>query len=65
MKNPTNAPSKTEPDAPLKEQLVRQDYGIALPANSPLREKFNRRILRIIQGPEWARMLKGYFGPEG
>ncbi len=45
--------------------LVRQDYGIALPSGSPLREEMNREILRIIRTPEWSRMLHSYLGPEG
>jgi ABC-type amino acid transport substrate-binding protein len=44
--------------------FVRQDYGIALPPGSPLREQMNRRILRIIQSPEWGRFLRTYLGPE-
>jgi len=49
----------------LPNLLVRQDYGIALPSGSPLREPFSREILRIIQTPEWSSMLEGYLGPEG
>jgi len=45
--------------------LVRQDYGIALPPDSPRREGLNREILRIIQGPDWTRMLEGYLGRDG
>jgi polar amino acid transport system substrate-binding protein len=48
----------------LPNLLARQDYGIALPPGSSLREPFNREILRIIQTPEWPRMLEGYLGPE-
>jgi len=49
----------------LPNLLLRQDYGVALPPGTPRREAFNREILRIIQGPEWARMLEGYLGREG
>ncbi len=49
----------------LPNLLVRQDYGIALPPGAPFREELNRRILSIIQGPEWARMVEGYLGREG
>ncbi|MFN2168308.1 MAG: ABC transporter substrate-binding protein, partial [Anaerolineae bacterium] len=45
--------------------FARQDYGIALPSGSPLREELNRHILRIIRTPEWNRMLEAYLGPEG
>jgi polar amino acid transport system substrate-binding protein len=45
--------------------FARQDYGIALPAGSPLREQINRRILRIVGSPEWASLLKSYLGQEG
>jgi len=46
----------------LSKLFERQDYGIALPSKSPLREELNRQILRIITGEEWARMLTGYLG---
>ena len=49
----------------LPNLLVRQDYGIALPPGSPLREPFTREILRIIQTPQWSSMLEGFLGPEG
>jgi ABC-type amino acid transport substrate-binding protein len=42
--------------------LTRQDYGIALPEGTVLREELNRRILRIIRSPEWERMVEGYLG---
>jgi len=45
--------------------FARQDYGIALPPGSPLREELNRSILSIIHGPEWNRMLESYLGPGG
>lgn len=45
--------------------LSRQDYGIALPAGSTLREELNRQILTIIQEPEWDRLVKGYLGRDG
>ncbi|MGD8588357.1 MAG: transporter substrate-binding domain-containing protein [Chromatiales bacterium] len=49
----------------LSNQFARQDYGIAIPPGSLLRERFNREILQIIQGAEWTPMLEGYLGPEG
>jgi ABC-type amino acid transport substrate-binding protein len=48
----------------LPNQFARQDYGIAIPPGSPLRERLNREILLIIQGAEWRPMLEGYLGPE-
>ncbi|MDZ7684338.1 MAG: transporter substrate-binding domain-containing protein [Gammaproteobacteria bacterium] len=42
----------------------RQDYAIALPAGSELREPVNRRILEIIGGSEWQSTLTEYLGGE-
>ncbi|MEJ2691524.1 MAG: transporter substrate-binding domain-containing protein [Candidatus Thiodiazotropha sp.] len=47
----------------LPNHFLRQDYGIALPPGSPLRERFNRGILRIIQSNDWHRVIEGYLGP--
>lgn len=46
----------------LPETLGRQDYGIALPGGSPLRETINRELLRKLDTPEWSRLLDGYIG---
>ena len=48
----------------LPNQFARQDYGIAIPPDSSLRERLNREILQIIQGADWTPMLEGYLGPE-
>ncbi len=48
----------------LPNRFLRQDYGIALPPGSPARERFNREILRIIQDPDWSRLVEGYLGPQ-
>ncbi len=48
----------------LPNRFQRQDYGIALPPGSPMREPLNREILRIIQSPEWSQLVAGYLGPE-
>ena len=40
----------------------RQDYGFALPENSPLREKSNRILLRIVRSDEWRAKLTQYLG---
>ncbi|AHF04673.1 ABC transporter substrate-binding protein [Marichromatium purpuratum 984] len=45
--------------------LLRQDYGIALPPETELRETVNRWILRMIQSPEWTPMIEGYLGHAG
>ena len=39
-----------------------QDYGIALPTGSPLREPINRALLQIIESPAWQGTLAGYLG---
>jgi ABC-type amino acid transport substrate-binding protein len=48
----------------LQNQFARQDYGIAIPENSPWRERLNRDILQIIQDGEWSHMLEGYLGSD-
>lgn len=48
----------------LPHVLQRQDYGIALPAGSPLREAINRALLVVIRSAEWQRLLEGYLGHE-
>lgn len=42
--------------------LQRQDYGIALPAGSPLREDVNQALLQIIRSDEWQGVLERYLG---
>ena len=46
----------------LPRLLQRQDYGIALPSGSPLREDINRELLRIIRSPDWQQLLYQYLG---
>ncbi len=48
----------------LPNRFLHQDYGIALPPGSRLRETLNRDILSVIEGPEWSRMVQGYLGPD-
>jgi ABC-type amino acid transport substrate-binding protein len=48
--------------AVLPNVFAKQDYGIALPSGSPLREPLNRVILAVTQEPEWRRMLESYLG---
>ena len=40
----------------------RQDYAIAMPSNSPLREQVNRGILSVISKPSWDEKLAEYLG---
>lgn len=42
--------------------LERQDYGIALPPGSPLRESINRALIEIIHQPTWQGILDRYLG---
>ncbi len=43
--------------------LVRQDYAIAFPPSSPLKEKVNREILKAVTDRAWNRFLNRYLGP--
>ena len=42
--------------------LQRQDYGIALPSGSPLREEINRVLVEIVRSDEWQTLLDRYLG---
>lgn len=44
----------------LDEPVGRQDYGIALPPGSELREPLNRAMLAFVRSPEWARLTGSY-----
>lgn len=46
----------------LPETLERQDYGIALPTGSAMREDLNRAILRVIGSPSWRDVRTRYLG---
>ena len=46
----------------LDRSFERQDYSIALPAGSPLREPINQALLRKIEEPEWQDTLYHYLG---
>ena len=46
----------------LEGRFELQDYGIAFPADSNLREPVNRVMLNIIHKPEWQEILKKYLG---
>ena len=45
-------------------EFGRQDYGIALPEGSPLREDLNRALLRHLGSDEWSGLLARYLGEE-
>ncbi|GGW73310.1 transporter substrate-binding domain-containing protein [Alteromonas halophila] len=46
----------------LPEIIERQDYAIALPENSPLRERINTSLLRVIERDDWEEVLNEYLG---
>lgn len=46
----------------LPQAFERQDYAIALPAKSELREDINRALLRYIVSQEWQQHLSRYLG---
>lgn len=42
--------------------ILREDYAIALPPQSPLREPINRVLLKKITAPEWQETLHQHLG---
>lgn len=46
----------------LPEIIERQDYAIALPEDSALREQINTSLLRVIESDEWGQVLDRYLG---
>jgi ABC-type amino acid transport substrate-binding protein len=46
----------------LPQVLQRQDYGIALPQRSAMREAVNNKLLRIVSDREWTVLLERYLG---
>lgn len=48
----------------LADSFERQDYGIAMPSGSPLREPFNRVLLRYVRDPGWRTTLTRYLGSQ-
>ena len=46
----------------LPRTFERQDYGIALPSHSPLREPINRVLLKKVREPAWQDTLSRYLG---
>lgn len=46
----------------LEDAIGRQDYGIALPTDSPLREPMNRALLSYLRSDNWARVQTRYLG---
>lgn len=45
--------------------LQREDYGIALPQGSPVREALNKELLLSIRSDKWQEKLTDYLGGEG
>jgi polar amino acid transport system substrate-binding protein len=43
----------------------KQDYAIALPEDSPLREPLNRTLLEALTDPEWQNTVQRYLGRLG
>ncbi|MCT4639226.1 MAG: transporter substrate-binding domain-containing protein [Bacteroidales bacterium] len=48
----------------LPHKFLRQDYGIALPEGSPVREPLNRLLLKHIHSEEWQNMIYKYLGDD-
>ncbi len=46
----------------LEDAIGRQDYGIALPTDSPLREPMNQALLTYLRSEDWARVQTRYLG---
>ncbi|SEL14223.1 amino acid ABC transporter substrate-binding protein, PAAT family [Colwellia chukchiensis] len=46
----------------LPGEIGQQDYAIGLPNNSPLREKFNERLLQVIESERWEEIKSKYLG---
>ncbi|MEW9797615.1 transporter substrate-binding domain-containing protein [Alteromonas sp. CYL-A6] len=46
----------------LPDIIERQDYAIALPEGSALREQINMSLLRVIESDDWARVMDSYLG---
>ena len=46
----------------LPHTLTVNDYAIALPTDSPLKELVNRALLKVVQGPRWKDVVQRYFG---
>ncbi len=48
----------------LPNAIGREDYGIALPQDSALREPLNRALLAAVRSPRWDDLLSRYLGHE-
>ena len=48
--------------AVLPRTFIRQDYAIALPQGSPLREKLNLELEREVRSPRWQDLIARYLG---
>lgn len=50
--------------AVLPRTFIRQDYAIALPQGSPLREKLNLALEREVRSPRWQELIARYLGQQ-
>lgn len=48
----------------LPKTFARQDYAIAVPEGSPLRETLDRVLEKKIRSPQWQEVLNHFLGPE-
>ena len=46
----------------LPHTLAVNDYGIALPADSPIKEQINRALLKVVHHPDWREVVQRYIG---
>lgn len=46
----------------LAELVQAEDYALAVPRDSPLRQPINRALLRVIETPRWQEILDHYLG---
>jgi polar amino acid transport system substrate-binding protein len=46
----------------LPHTLAVNDYAIALPTDSPIKEAVNRALLKVVHGPRWKDVVQRYFG---
>jgi polar amino acid transport system substrate-binding protein len=46
----------------LPHTLAVNDYAIAFPSESPIKETVNRALLKVVQGPRWKEIVQRYVG---
>ncbi|MBY5993677.1 transporter substrate-binding domain-containing protein [Ferrimonas balearica] len=57
-----SAEGRFESISVLPYQFERQNYGLVLPDDSPIREELNQALLKVRTSPEWQQALKSYLG---